>query len=255
VREVAGDLFALDSRLWRTVGPLLVRPGFLTREHFAGRRVRYVPPLRLYVFVAIVFFGVMTVTDGGPLRLRVQASPTGTAVLFGEGRGRGGGRLDFGTVGSPAADATTSAADSWLAERVARVRENPDEYNAAVFATLSNIHFLLLPIFALLMMPFWRRRYAIEHVVFGMHYHAFALLLGSGFLVASSLVGESSIVGAILRQGTWFALLLYLYLAVRRVYGGRWWAAALKVVAFSFLYTMSAVFLIIAVAGVTAAFF
>jgi len=36
--------------------PLFFRPGFLTKEYFAGRRVHYVPPLRLYLFVSIVFF-------------------------------------------------------------------------------------------------------------------------------------------------------------------------------------------------------
>ena len=47
-----------DSRLPRTLWPLLVRPGFLTREYFAGRRVRYVSPVRLFVTLAIVTFFV-----------------------------------------------------------------------------------------------------------------------------------------------------------------------------------------------------
>lgn len=62
VREFVGDLFALDSRIWRTLEPLLWKPGHLTVEYFTGRRVRYVAPLRLYVFAGLVFFGVMAVT-------------------------------------------------------------------------------------------------------------------------------------------------------------------------------------------------
>lgn len=46
--ELAGELFDWDSRFWRTLWPLLVRPGFLTAEYIAGRRARYVAPLRLY---------------------------------------------------------------------------------------------------------------------------------------------------------------------------------------------------------------
>src|SRR6186713_1449752 len=33
-----------DSRLWRTLGYLLTRPGLLTREFFDGRRASYLPP-------------------------------------------------------------------------------------------------------------------------------------------------------------------------------------------------------------------
>jgi Protein of unknown function (DUF3667) len=45
-----------DSRLWRTLWYLLARPGFLTREFFAGRRVSYLPPFRLYLVISVVFF-------------------------------------------------------------------------------------------------------------------------------------------------------------------------------------------------------
>ena len=36
--------------------PLIIRPGFLTAEYLLGRRVRYIPPLRLYIFISIIFF-------------------------------------------------------------------------------------------------------------------------------------------------------------------------------------------------------
>ena len=45
-----------DSRLWRTLWYLLSRPGFLTREFFEGKRVRYLPPFRLYLVISVVFF-------------------------------------------------------------------------------------------------------------------------------------------------------------------------------------------------------
>ena len=53
-----------DSRLWRTLWYLLSRPGFLTREFFAGRRVRYLPPFRLYLVISVVFFLVVGLPDG-----------------------------------------------------------------------------------------------------------------------------------------------------------------------------------------------
>src|SRR3546814_10290028 len=47
-----------DARLPRTLWPLLARPAFRTREYFAGRRVRYGSPVRLFVTLAIVTFFV-----------------------------------------------------------------------------------------------------------------------------------------------------------------------------------------------------
>ena len=47
-----------DSRLWRTLGYLLVKPGFLTREFFNGKRARYLPPFRLYIVISLLFFVV-----------------------------------------------------------------------------------------------------------------------------------------------------------------------------------------------------
>ncbi|NQD37103.1 DUF3667 domain-containing protein [Permianibacter sp. IMCC34836] len=55
-RDFLDDVLNLDSRAVRTLKPLLFRPGFLTLEFFAGRRQRYVPPLRLYVIASLIFF-------------------------------------------------------------------------------------------------------------------------------------------------------------------------------------------------------
>ena len=60
--HIIGDfldtVFALDSRILRTLAPLLLRPGFLTQEYLAGRRVRYVSPVRLFVFLCLIAFFV-----------------------------------------------------------------------------------------------------------------------------------------------------------------------------------------------------
>jgi hypothetical protein len=58
--SVLGDffdtVFNIDSRVLRTVGPLLTRPGYLSLEYFAGRRVRYVTPMRLFLFLSLLMF-------------------------------------------------------------------------------------------------------------------------------------------------------------------------------------------------------
>jgi hypothetical protein len=56
VSDAFGDLFELDSRLWKTLGPLLFRPGKLTYEYLAGKRARFMPPFRTYLVLSLLFF-------------------------------------------------------------------------------------------------------------------------------------------------------------------------------------------------------
>ncbi len=54
VADFFDNFFCWDNKLFRTLGPLLKKPGWLTQEFMAGRRVRYVHPLRLFLFTSAV---------------------------------------------------------------------------------------------------------------------------------------------------------------------------------------------------------
>ena len=56
LREFMEDFLELDSRFTRTMKSLLFLPGKLTRDYLDGKRFRYTPPLRLYIFSSMVFF-------------------------------------------------------------------------------------------------------------------------------------------------------------------------------------------------------
>ena len=78
LREAFGDLFELDSRLWRTVLPLLTRPGKLTRDYLEGRRARYMPPFRTYLVLSVVFF-LVAFFDPQSFRQIIDPDPQPTA--------------------------------------------------------------------------------------------------------------------------------------------------------------------------------
>lgn len=54
--DFADTVLNIDSRIFRSIRPLLFQPGLLSQEYFAGRRVRYVSPVRLFVFLSITTF-------------------------------------------------------------------------------------------------------------------------------------------------------------------------------------------------------
>ncbi|HTU67148.1 MAG TPA: DUF3667 domain-containing protein [Steroidobacteraceae bacterium] len=84
VGHFAGEAFEsishADSRLWRTLLYLLIRPGFLTREFFAGRRVRYLPPFRLYLVISVLFFVVIGLGGGDKDEIEIAKPKTAEDV-------------------------------------------------------------------------------------------------------------------------------------------------------------------------------
>lgn len=137
VADALGDLFALDSRVLRTLRPLFLRPGFLTAEWCRGRRVPYVPPLRLYIFVAAIFFFVLAVTE--------------TSLV----------QIDLTVRGVPAPEAAAETLD------VAAFQERFVDH-------LGRLSLLLPPVLALLLALVYRsrRRLLVEHLVASLHLHA-----------------------------------------------------------------------------------
>ena len=64
MHDIADTIFNIDSRIFRTLWPLLARPGYLSNEYFSGRRVRFVTPFRLYFFLSIAAFFAMQLWIG-----------------------------------------------------------------------------------------------------------------------------------------------------------------------------------------------
>jgi hypothetical protein len=56
IADLLDEFLNWDSKFFRTIALLLVRPWTLTNEFLAGHRVRYVNPLRLYLLASILFF-------------------------------------------------------------------------------------------------------------------------------------------------------------------------------------------------------
>src|SRR6266550_1903352 len=54
--DVLNEFLNWDSKFFATIGLLIAKPWRLTNEFVAGRRVRYVHPLRLYLLASILFF-------------------------------------------------------------------------------------------------------------------------------------------------------------------------------------------------------
>lgn len=78
VEEVFESFWHLDGRIFRTLRDLLV-PGRLANAYLDGKRVRYIPPLRLFVVLSLLTFFVAKLAvhiDGGNTRDDAPAQDT-----------------------------------------------------------------------------------------------------------------------------------------------------------------------------------
>ncbi|MEO9144334.1 MAG: DUF3667 domain-containing protein [Ginsengibacter sp.] len=50
------DITHFDGKFFVTLKDLLFRPGYLPREYMNGRRMRYLNPVRMYLFTSFIFF-------------------------------------------------------------------------------------------------------------------------------------------------------------------------------------------------------
>lgn len=198
--ETAREVTDLDGKILHTVRLLVRRPGLLTAELLAGRRARYVSPLRLYLTFSVLFFALAALVPGARQRyVRAEASDS-------------------------APEAQPSAAELAAAERL----------GDAVLVNLPRAAFLLMPAYGLLTWVFYRRRqpFYVPHLYHSIHFHAFAFLM-LAVSVPLELAGKPGRdLGGILV----LAAVPYHYLSLRRVFGGSRRATAAKGTAVGVLY-------------------
>ncbi len=163
------DYFTFDSKIFRSLKPLLFKPGVLVTEFLAGRRVRYIAPLRIFLFSSIIFF-----------------------LLLGLGVGR-------------SSEALGSELDFFFE------------------VILPKLVLLFLPLFALLVQLFFGTRAGyLKHFLFSTYLHSFIFILGILYWSVSKLL---RIVGMVSFNRVFLglylvAVLIYLWVALKRVYRG-----------------------------------
>jgi hypothetical protein len=203
----------IDSRLWRTLVALLFRPGRLTTEYFADRRERYLPPLRLYLIISVLFFAIPNARNV----LQVDAHPAVNSAVTATAQSTGKG-CD-----------TINISNAKLRERVRTLCQRTAVDNGAAFvhefnAAVPRMMFAFLPLLAAFMLLlYWRpRRLYVEHLVFFLHTHAASLLMLLVLVLVGwleTLLPAVKTVSDLLIGVLSVYIVVYLYLALRRFYG------------------------------------
>jgi len=182
--------FNFDSKILLTLKLLLFKPAFLTKEFFKGRQTKYIPPIRLYLFISLAYFFIFSIglpsandfvddTEG-----KTTADSTKAAIENSITLDSTGFSLSIGSAPDEVADTSHSAFGDYLQSKFdlldsevgeAQMYENFKKYTSTGM-------FFLLPFVALILsLVFFRKKFYIENLLFAVHLQSALFLIGTFF--------------------------------------------------------------------------
>jgi hypothetical protein len=221
-----------DGKFFKSARYIFTRPGFLTTEFMAGRRARYMHPVRFYVFASFLFFAVCVLTgrrpasEGSPIpnavALRNPSEPDATARV--EKTKLEGNLESENVVGSSVR--AESGKQSWLDDPLRMKFDSKDkviekDLYDEIWHLMPAMLILCLPLLALVLKLVYFRSGLpyLEHLIFALNiqtlaFLSFILIKAAGAL--GSLVSKDfeSVFGIILLLGMFYLV----YCAFRAVY-------------------------------------
>lgn len=256
MREVTKELLDsinLDKRLIHTFIPFFFKPGFLTNEYFKGHRKRYVPPMRMYLFLSFLFFLLLSFDNNDVVVDGKIVSDTDTLVV------------------SSIAAQIQAKQDSIIAVQVKQallnnsaVDEDDDDEQAGFFETtlkslkrdkglkniksgefkssyikyISYLMFFLMPFFALLLKLLYVRHkkfYYTQHLIFSINLHSFFFGLASFLMLVNYIFGDKS---DVVTGWLWLLPPIYLTVGMHRFYQQRRFKTIIKALLLIFTYSL-----------------
>lgn len=248
--DFLGDYFTFDSKLFKSIVPLLFMPGKLTNEYNAGKRASHIPPLRIYIFVSFIYFllaGLTSGSDSDDTEVKDSNKKDTMAVMADSSKHlsknnfnvdlKGGVvKMDYqgedssfpfdtlekiissdekiglmlDSIGIGQSPTKIFFAKIAIAQTI-KLKKQQESFKSYFLRNVSILMFFLMPFFATLLKIFYYKKkiFYIEHLIFSFHFHTFVFLA----LLVSSLIDFDSV-----RLVVILLMLVYLIIALKRVY-------------------------------------
>ncbi|MCX6150445.1 MAG: DUF3667 domain-containing protein [Ignavibacteriales bacterium] len=234
--ELLEGTIHFDTKSFQTFLVLLFKPGHLTLQYNQGKRVRYVPPLRLYVFISFLFLITISILP--------SKSPSNQSTS----------KFDFEIYSITSLELTglkESKLDSLLTIRKIEKggfaeylihklwnlsNDSGKEFGHSLVKNISYMIFILMPFFGWLVFLFHKKRksYYFEYLIYSIHFHSF-LFLALFIFILISMAGINIYV--LICFLLW--MLIYLYKSLRKVFTQKRFSAVIKSFFLSILYFFS----------------
>ncbi len=215
--ELLESFFHFEGKFFQGTFDLLFRPGSLTKEFNAGKRASQMPPLRLYIFISLVFFLAPSDSTRPPISGTIKAdSPAQESAEKVTPR-----KTQQGTAITWGPNVDQSTRDNWepfIREKLSHRDLIKDHF----FGYLPKMMLACVPLFALLSLLVFRKAGMnyLQHLVFSLHLHSFFMLfhlVSVGWSLSAGLVSDRA--AALISAACMIYMPVYAYLSLRNVFG------------------------------------
>ena len=237
ILDLLGSLWNFDTKFIRTFTAIFI-PGKLTADYLSGKRARYVPPARLYLFISLIFFILLAYTtdekENQEMMIKdiktLKLGPTDSASVTENDRSQ----LDSLLITN---DGETSAIDRFIARNIAKlVNVKKGEFQAKVTSVASYMMFILMPYFAFLMWLLYIRanKNYYEHLIFSIHLHCVTGLILIIYMALTYFIPLESLDNLFLLM-----ILLYAFFSLKNIFKKSWGNTLLKIFLLTAIYGAS----------------
>lgn len=264
-RDFFSNYFSLDSRFGRSIKPFLIQPGTLTNAFNTGQRVKYAHPVRLYLVISLIHFTIFSfvqnqeeegnsneafieMLDDGEVDSLIAIHPD--SILYDPEEDWMLSDRDFAVIKKMYEEDYTSKDildslhiedrsfwDRLAIRRIVRLSNTTKEQiNNAVIQNIPVMMFVILPLYALLLKLFYRKKgLYIQHLIHSFHIHSFAFLaLTVGWIVILTFsLGEDNVLLLV-----FIGISIYIYLSLLRVYGQKYLTTLYKIILMGMVYSI-----------------
>jgi hypothetical protein len=275
LKDFFSNYLSFDTILFKTLNPFIFRPGKLTKAFNEGKRRRYINPIRLYLIFSLFYFFMISLTvpkdmiDKGLKSfvnkkeildsVKVEALDSvgvqqliknveQTAIENNEDSLNRWGTLKYWAGDETLSDEEFEANLKKIGldlENIPSMYKRSFILNSSMFTyqairNLPLMMFFFLPIFALILyLLFMKKRYYIEHLIHGLHLHAFAYFIYGLAILFISLFSKAD---------EWIIFLSFIWVStytlfsIKRLYQNSWAKSFLKFLILGFFYFSLLVF-------------
>lgn len=255
------DLTHYENAFWKTIRNLITRPGSLTREYLSGRRMSYLAPVRLYIFISFVTFLVVAILSGKSDNSFESPMPQEKGFNYSVGRSQPvavvqdslqshsneNTRLQLGDsffssqreldsiqkYGKP--EERLSPVGYWFSSKLVHVIEHNtiseirEKFTESLTHNIPKVLFIYMPCFAFVLWLFHNKKrwFYFDHGIFTLHYFSFLLLGTLVYNLFSALIDllpdhfVVNIVDVFVSLGILGYMIYYFFPAHHRFYGGK----------------------------------
>ncbi|MCK9627162.1 MAG: DUF3667 domain-containing protein [Bacteroidales bacterium] len=255
--DFLASMFNFDSKVLTTFKDLFI-PGRIVINFTSNKRARYVLPVKFFLFVSFLYFLLLSFNTGKSNKALSRSVEMEDSVTY--------------SISSASINTTNTSKDTTEIRMLNEIKASPhpdnlieryiaykypdsnrfsknfyrnivkintrhinsEELLGKIHRNISYSMFLLMPLFALFlkMLYFRRKKHYSDHLVFSMYFHSLAFLI----LIVSMIFGWAG-----LGIDIYFilAILAYLLIMLKKVYGQKWAKTSLKFIILTFNYSVS----------------